>query len=162
MTGQSHLVVFALDDHLYSLHLSAVKRVIRAVEVTPLPKSPPVVIGVIDLEGTIVPVVSLRRRFRLPEREIEPSDQIVIARTAAEGPITSGGRLVGLVVDSVMEVIEISAERIVAPESIMPGLEYVDGVARLADGLLLIHDLDTFLSTDERRTLDAALAAGVS
>ena len=162
MIGQGHFVVFVLDDHLYSLHLPVVERVIRAVEVTPLPKSPPVVIGVIDLEGTIVPVVNLRRRFRLPEREIEPSDQIVIARIAAEGRMSSEDRLVGLVVDSVLEVIELNDERIVAPESIMPGLEYVAGVARLADGLLLIHDLDAFLSTDERRTLDGALAAGAS
>lgn len=68
-------VTFDLDDHHYALPLTAVERVIRAIEITPLPKAPLIVRGIVNVEGRIVPVVSVRKRFRLPNREIEPRDR---------------------------------------------------------------------------------------
>ena len=84
MTGtrldMSQCVVFTLDERFYAIRLSAVSRVVRAVEITPLPKAPPIVIGVINLGGRIIPVVNIRRRFRLPERELELTDQLIVAQ----------------------------------------------------------------------------------
>ena len=118
------LVVFALEDQAYALRLAAVERVARMVSVTPLPKAPEIVMGVVNVRGRIVPVFDVRRRFRLPPRVREyPEEAIVEAR------------------------------------SILPGVEYVEGVVKLADGLILIHDLDGFLSLQEEESLGRALPA---
>jgi chemotaxis signal transduction protein len=60
------LVVFTLDEQRYALHLDAVKRIVRAVEVTPLPKAPQIVLGVVNVQGKVIPVMNLRSRFSLP------------------------------------------------------------------------------------------------
>jgi purine-binding chemotaxis protein CheW len=131
------------------LQLAAVERVVRMVEVTPLPKAPQIVLGVINAQGRIIPVVDIRRRFRLPERDIRLSDHLLIARTAR--------RTVALALDAVTGIVERSAQAVITAEEILPGLEYVEGVMKLGDGLILIHDLDTLLSLEEEQTLDAAL-----
>jgi len=137
-TGRHSVVVFLLDGERYALPLSAVERILRAVEVTPLPKAPEIVLGTINVQGRILAVVSLRRRFCLPEREIQLGDQLIIARTAK--------RDVALMVDAVGGVAELSGQDVTATEAIVPGLECLEGVGKLADGMVLIHDLDQFLS----------------
>lgn len=151
METLTQIVVFHLDEQRYALHLSAVERIYRAAQINPLPKAPEIVLGVLNIHGRIAPVLNIRKRFGLPERELKPSDQIVMARTSA--------RTVALVVDAVSGVTELSGEEIVSPEKIVPRIEYVEGVVKLEDGLVLIHDLDQFLSLDEERTLDASLNA---
>jgi len=147
-TAPWSLIVFALDGQ-YALHLCNVERVVRAVEFTPLPKGPDIVLGVIDAYGTILPVLNIRRRFRLREREMELTDRLIIARTSS--------RRVALLVDSVSGVIERNGLDVVPADSIAPGMEYVEGIAKLDQDMVLIHDLDSFLSLDEERALDDAL-----
>lgn len=147
--GSNQLVVFTLDDRGYGLPLPAVERIVRAVAVTPLPKAPDIVLGVINVQGRVIPVINVRRRFRLPEREIGLADQIVIAR--------SRRRRVALVVDAVSGVLEYSEPDAVGAQDVLPALPYVQGVVKLAGGLILIHDLDTFLSLEEESHLDRAL-----
>lgn len=143
------LVVFRLDDQRYALPLAAVERVVRAVEVTPLPGAPAIVLGAIDVHGCIVAVMNLRRRFGLPERAIAPNDYFLIARTVR--------RPVALVIDEAQGVSAHAPGAMVRPDRIVPGLGQFDGVLKLDDGLVLIHDLDKFLGLDEARALDAAL-----
>ena len=150
MNDAQHLVVFTLGDQRYALRLSAVERVIRVVEITPLPKAPAIVLGVLNVQGRIIPVANLRRRFRLMERETNLGDQIILARTSR--------RSVALMTDSVGGVIERSPGETIVAATILPGMEFVEGVVKLEDGIILIHDLDTFLSLDEEQTLDAAMA----
>jgi purine-binding chemotaxis protein CheW len=121
------------------------------VEITPLPQSPEMVLGVVNYHGVVVPVLNMRRRFRLPERQPGLSDQLVIARTAK--------RLVALVVDEVNDVVTLPPELVVDPEGVLHGLEYVEGVALLEGGMVFIHDLDAFLSLDEERALESAIGA---
>jgi len=123
------------------------------VEIIPLPKGPEIVLGVIDFQGGILPVLDMRRRFGLPEREPSLDDQLIIARTA--------GRLVALVADRVSDVVSLPEEAMVAPESILPALEYVVGVAKLEDGMIFIHDLDAFLSLEETQALEAAIEVNI-
>ncbi len=152
MEGESNqLIVFTLDEQRYALHLSAVERVFRVVEITPLPKAPEIVLGVINIQGRMIPLLNIRRRFRLPERDMTPSDQLILAST--------GTQAVALVVDAVNAVVERSKEEVIAADSILPDLEYVKGVAKLEDGLILIHDLGQFLSLEEEKTLNGALKA---
>jgi purine-binding chemotaxis protein CheW len=140
---------FLLDSHRYALGLANVETVVRAVAITPLPKAPAIVLGLINARGRIVPVVSLRTRFRLPDREISLSDQIILARTARRG--------VALLVDSVCGLVEGRETEIVQAGMVVPGMQYVDGVIKQADGMALIHDLDTFLSLEEEEALESAL-----
>ena len=149
MNNSDQLVVFTLDEHRYALSLSVVERAVRMVEITLLPKAPGIVLGVINLQGRIIPVLNVRKRFRLPERETRASDQLLVARTSQ--------RTVALAVDTVSAVIDQSAQETVAPPAIVPGLEYVAGVMKLEDGMLFIHDLDQFLSLEEDEALAAAI-----
>lgn len=148
-TLHKQLVVFTLDQQRYALYLSTVDRVVLTVEVTPLPKAPAIVLGVINIQGEIIPVINIRKRFHLTDQELKVSDHIVIAHTSR--------RAVALIVDAVSGILELSEERIVAAERILPRTEYVEGVVKLEDGLVLIHDLDKFLSLGEERELDGAM-----
>ena len=151
-TGNVQLLVFCLDDRLQALYLSQVLRVIRAVDATPLPHAPDVVLGVIDIQGEIVPLLNTRKRFRIVDKEISPDDHFIIAKTPR--------RTVALFVDSVKGVIERPAGNIVAAQDIFHGLAQTQGVIQLDDGLTLIHDLDRFLSTEEEDTIAQALTEG--
>ncbi len=143
------LVVFRLDQRRYALPLAVVERVVRAAEVTPLPKAPAIVLGAINVHGRVLPVLNVRRRFLLPEREIGPANWFLLAHTARHTMI--------LVVDESEGVIERPQADIVVSTQIVPGLEHFPGVVRLDDGLVLIHDLERFLSLDDARALDDAM-----
>jgi purine-binding chemotaxis protein CheW len=150
MDDSYQLVVFLLDDRQYALqHLASVEKIVRAVQVTPLPKAPEIVIGAINLQGQIIPVVNIRQRFRLTEREANLADRFIIARTPK--------RTLAFFADAVTGVLELPHDALIAKERVIPGLEYISGVAKLADGMILIHDLDSFLSLEEEATLETAL-----
>ena len=150
--AQNQIVVFTLDKPRCALLLSAMERVVHAVEITPLPKAPEIVQGVINAQGRIIPVIDVRKRFRLPEREIRLDDQFIIARTSR--------RLVALVVDSVVGIREVADWEMVDARQSLPFAEYLQGVAKIEDNIILIYDLDQFLSLDEERLLDAAMSGG--
>ena len=151
-TVPNHIVLFTLDEPRYALPLSAVERVVRAVEITPLPKAPEIVLGAIDAQGRVIPVVDVRKRFRLPAREMNVDDRFIIARTSR--------RLVALAVDSVIGIRTLADGEVVSAEQALPFAEYLRGVAKMEDGIVLIYDLEQFLSLDEERVLDAALSGG--
>jgi purine-binding chemotaxis protein CheW len=146
----SQLVVFTLDAQLYALPLASVQRVVRMVEVTPLPKAPEIVLGVIDVHGSIIPVMSMRRRFGRSEPEASLNGQLIVADT--------GTRCVALVVTSVTGVIERTVEEVTEAEKIVPGAQYVEGISKLEDGIVFIHNVDRFLSKKEDQQLDGLLA----
>jgi purine-binding chemotaxis protein CheW len=126
-----------------------VERIVRMVEIAVAPKAPEVVHGLINIEGRIVPVFDLRKRFRLPWREPGLSDHLIIARTKR--------RLVAVAADRVTGVIPHGEQETIAAKEILPGLGYVEGVVKEPDGLIFIHDLDSFLSTEEEAVLERAL-----
>ena len=142
-------VAFTLDEGHYALDLSAVERIIQTVEITLLPEAPDIVLGVINIHGKIIPVVNIRRRFHLPEKDIEPTNRLIIAHTLK--------RTVALVVDVVLGVIETPEDRVVKADTVLPGMDYVQGVVKMEDGMILIHDLNKFLSLEEEKTLDTAI-----
>ena len=143
------VVVFTLEGQRIGLPLGTVERAVRVVDVTPLPKAPQIVRGLINVQGRIVPVVNTRKRFGIPEREVALSDQFLIAHTST--------RTVAMLVDMVTGVVECNGRDFVTAEAIVPGMEYVKGIVKLADGMILVHDLDTFLSLEEQQSLDEAI-----
>lgn len=144
------LLVFTLDRERFALRAEDVVRLVRAVAVAALPQAPPIVEGVINVAGTIVPVLDVRRRFRLPSTPLHPDQHFIIAR--------AGPRTVALRVDRATDVIPVESGSIETAARSTPGTSYVAGIAKLADGLLVIHDLEAFLALDEAKRLDAAVA----
>jgi len=143
------LVVFTLDEQSYAISLAVVERVVRMVEITPVPQTPEIVLGVINVQGRIMPVIDIRKRFCLPARAPHLSDQLLIARTSK--------RAVALAVDAVSEVMTLSSQEAVLGETILAPLDYVTGVVKRHDGLILIHDLDRLLSLEEEQALHDAI-----
>jgi len=146
------LVLLTVDAQTYALHLEAVDRIVRMVEVTPLPGAPEVVEGVVNIQGEVVPVVSIRRRLGLAHRGVGVSDSLVVARARA--------RRLAIIAESVLGVVERPADAVVSTSDISQGIEHIEGVLKTSDGLVLIHDLDRFFSPEEEQSLDLALERG--
>ena len=148
MSGTRHLVTFALDEQRIALPLAAVDRIVRAVEVTPLPGAPPVVLGVINVQGKVLPVINLRRRCRFPEREIETTDVLVIAHTPR--------RAVALLVDRA-DVMECPQGSLTPTEQVVPGILGVREVLKHEDGMIMLYDPEALLLLEEEIVLNSAL-----
>ena len=151
MTKPPHdsLVVFSLDAQHFALSVGAVERVVRAVEITPLPGAPNGVCGVIDLHGAVIPVFDLRAHFGQPSRAVRPEDHLVIVRTAR--------RRVALLADAALGVVSASGPEVIPAVEILPGLDAIEGVVKLDGGIVLIHDLDRFLRIAEDDALASAM-----
>lgn len=150
--GAWALLVFRLEGQRCGLPVEAVERVLPMAAVTPLPQGPAVALGLLNLHGELLPVLDLRRRFGLPPADYGPGARLLVS--------WAGARRVLLPVDEVEEVVEIRREAVIPPEAILPGAGRLAGVVALPDGLLLIHDLEGFLSLEEERALGLALQAG--
>ncbi|HEX8274653.1 MAG TPA: chemotaxis protein CheW [Longimicrobiaceae bacterium] len=145
------ILLFDVAGERCALPLADVLRVVPAAAVAPLPGAPPVVEGVLDLRGRVVPVLSLRRRFALPDRPLRPDEVFVV--------VAVGGRVVALRADAALGIARVEDGDVVPAARVVARPGHVGGVARLPDGLALIHDLGTFLSEAEAAGVDAALAA---
>ena len=149
-TASDSLVLLHVGEHEFALGTAAVEREVRAVAIEPLPEAPHGVRGIISLQGRIVPVFDLRALLGEPPRAVRPADHLVIAHTR--------WRTVALLVDAVAGVVPRVAAQVTPAGEILPGLAAISGVLRLDGGLVLIHDLDQFLSLEETAALERALA----
>jgi purine-binding chemotaxis protein CheW len=144
------VLVFELGGFRYALPTSDVSELARAVTMVPLPKAPPIVEGIINVHGRVVPVLDIRARFRLPPRPLSHTDHLIVARV--------GPRVVAVRADRALDLARVDAKDIENAENFAPSAEYISGVAKLHDGLVLIHDLRTFLQEAEAAALDHALS----
>ncbi len=149
MAEQNEFVVFALDDHQYALALASVERVLRAVEISPLPGAPSNILGVINFQGRAVPVVNSRRVLGRPERDLDVEDVFVLVR--------NGGPTVALVADSVMPAREIPQDHIVSAEQVLAGQGAVGGVATDDEGLTVLLTVYRILSPEDQARLKEAV-----
>ncbi|HEY8320262.1 MAG TPA: chemotaxis protein CheW [Candidatus Baltobacteraceae bacterium] len=142
------VVSFRLGTEEYGVDIAQAQEVIRMVEITHVPRAPRFMEGVINLRGQLIPIIDLRTRFGMPRVEKTKSSRIVVTDI--------GSKRVGIIVDSVSEVIDIPIENIEdAPEMIAGiGTEYIQGVGKVADRLIIMLDLTMVITTDERRDLE--------
>ena len=140
-----NFVVFTLDDNRYALHEEVVERVVHMVEITLLSKSLQKVLGVINVQGHIIPVIDTREVFGLPAKKIGLNDQLIIVRAAKA--------TAALVVDTVTDVITCAEKDFISAEKSMLGVKSIEGVLKLENGLILVHNLDVFLSQTEEKGL---------
>ncbi len=147
---QVQLVTFRVGGEEFGLDVFSVHEIIRYGGVTPVPRAPEFVEGILDVRGAVVPVVDLRRRFEAAGRAYDDDTRIVL--------VEYGGERLGLVVDSVREVLRAPETAISAPPAYIRGLaaEFVRGIVRLPDRLVILLDLDRILSSQERIALEQA------
>jgi purine-binding chemotaxis protein CheW len=134
-----HLVTFVLEREEYGVPVHRVREVIRVGEITRVPQAPEHVRGVTNLRGRILPVVELRSRLGLPPAVLTPRSRILVTDVQ--------GRVLGLLVDAVLQVTRIPADTVQpAPEDVMtPQADWLAGVARRPDRLLILLELDAVL-----------------
>lgn len=152
MSMSYQLLVCVLEGKRYAIHLQAVERVIPAVEIMPLPEGPDIVTGVINVRGQVIPVLNIRRKFRLHERDIDLNDNIVIVKGSKW--------TVAFYVDSVEGVIERKQEEIIPAETILPDMQHTEGVVRIDYDIVFLHDIDRALSFEEKDKLESVIKRG--
>lgn len=141
-----HYLVINLSGERFGLPLNLVQRVVHAAAVTHLPKAPEIVRGLINYKGRIIPVINMSRRFNLDEHELIPSQNFVIIYTPR--------RSFALVADSAEGVFAQPMENVIPPEGIIAGMDFLEGVIKLENGMMLIPDLDHLLTSDEEDVLN--------
>lgn len=150
MTDHAYLT-FGIDATRYAIPATSVVEIVRAVAVMPLPGAPPIVTGLIDYRGAILPVFDVARRFQHTSRPVRAAHRLIIA--------TAGARTVALHVDDVDRLVDLGVAGIETAPTTLNASVPVAGLARTGDGMLVIGDLDRFLSEAESRLLDDALAS---
>ncbi|ACL16658.1 CheW protein [Methanosphaerula palustris E1-9c] len=142
------MILFDLDGQRFGIELRQVQRVVRAVAITPVPGAPATVLGLLNIGGTVIPVMNMRRILHRPERELQLSDQLLIVHTA--------DRVVALLVDGVLGVYGPRVGGEVPLDTILPGNGLIRGVLRDQGDLIFIQDVDAFLSASEIEIFDSA------
>jgi purine-binding chemotaxis protein CheW len=144
----NQMISFLVGEEEYGLEILRVKEVIRIREITRLPRAPSFVKGIINLRGDIIPIIDLRDRFGLERREYSQATRVIV--------VDVEGRLVGMVVDAASQVVRIPADQIEPPPPIVGGLsaDYVQGVGKLEDRLVILLAIDRILSAQEKGELE--------
>ncbi len=148
--GELQIVVCELADERYGLDIAKVFEIIRHQPITAVPRAPTFVKGVINLRGRIIPVVDLRERFGMAEVEPTKETRIVVAESSSTRD--------GLIVDSVSEVLLVPGDAVESTPEVAAGedAEYLRGIAKLADHLVLLLELDGLFGIDEQSALAGA------
>ncbi len=138
------LACFRVGSELYALDIMRIKEIIRPQKLTPVPKAPSFIEGVINLRGSVIPVADMRKRFDQPIDEDTRKNRIVICSLA--------GRNIGLLVDEVKEVKRFTRKEIAPSPHFIQGAQadYFLGVARRDDDLIMLVDLEKVLSSEEK------------
>ena len=146
-TEYQQVISFFLGEEEYALEITAIKEIIPCVKITSVPQMPEFVEGVISLRGDIIAVIDLRKRFGLPLSELKELSRIIIARL--------GGKRLGLIVDSVSEVVKIPLSKIQPPPETVVSLvgEYLKSVCQVGDRMLLLLDAKKIISLEEEKEI---------
>ncbi len=138
-TGTMQLVSFHLADETFGVEITKVREINLMCDITHVPQSPPFVKGLINLRSNVIPVVDLRTLFGLPENELDSDSRIMVMQV--------GPRSIGIIVDGVDEVLRISNRDIAPPPATVSGVgnEYLEGLVRLEEQLLILLDIDRVL-----------------
>ncbi|MDL2285674.1 chemotaxis protein CheW [Desulfovibrio sp. OttesenSCG-928-F07] len=141
------LVTFSIGEEEFGVDILVVSEIIRTMEITKVPRAEEFVEGVINLRGKVIPIIDLRRRFSLVSKEYDKNTRIIV--------IEISNMIVGFVVDSVSEVLRIPSSTVEPPPAVVAGVdsEYISGVGKLHDRLLILLDLDKLLSSEDLEAL---------
>lgn len=155
-TEADKLVTFRLGEDHFAADIYSVERVLRYTVPTAVPDMPDYIEGVMDYQGRVVPIVNLRRRFEMPAAEVKSETRTLVLNVA--------GEWIGVVVDAVTEVASFSRADVAPPPPLFRGLagEYLKGILRRGDRLVIFLDVDKLLSSTERIALQSAGAEALA
>ncbi len=144
---EQQLVVFTLGNESYAVDINTVKEIIQLQPITKLPGTPPSVEGIINLRGSVIPIIDLRKRFEMERVEKNKETRIVVVNCANSS--------VGVMVDSVAQVLRIPRESIEPASSVFSDkqVEYLLGIVKLTDRLIILLDMDRILTNQELSSL---------
>jgi purine-binding chemotaxis protein CheW len=150
--GTMQLVSFRLAQEEYGIEITKVQEIILMGEITRVPQTPDYIKGLINLRNTVIPIVDLRLRFGLVQENVTDETRIMVVNVC--------GKTLGIIVDAVSEVLRISHEQIAPPPPTVAGLghEYLTGLVKLPNRLLILLDIDKILGEAEAAAVDATAA----
>jgi purine-binding chemotaxis protein CheW len=143
------LVTFGVGNEEFAIPILSVQEINRMMQITRVPHAPEFVEGVINLRGKIIPVVDLRKRFGLSEIENASDTRIVVVEVAS--------RVIGFTVDRVSEVLRVPTSIVEPAPAMVAGIDadYVEGVGKLEDRLLILLSLGRLFNVEELDAMDA-------
>lgn len=138
------MVTFGIAGENYAFDILKVKEIIMMTSITRMPKCPDFIEGVVNLRGQVIPIIDLRKRFLLSTKEYDDNTRIII--------VDISGETIGLIVDEVYQVMSIPESSISPPSAIIAGIssEYLQGIGRMGDKMLIILDLEKILTHEEK------------
>jgi purine-binding chemotaxis protein CheW len=141
------LLTFSLGSEGYGVSILKVKEIIGMMEITPVPRTPEFIKGVINLRGKIIPVMDLRVKFGMEEKEYNERTCIIVAEVDIKG----AQKLLGVVVDMVSEVVTISDDQIEPPPEYGTAVEHnsILGIGKIKDRVVIILDIDEVFVCEE-------------
>jgi purine-binding chemotaxis protein CheW len=150
MAPTAQIVTFRLGDDLFAADINEVERVLRYTEPTPVPNVPAWVQGVIEYRSQVVPVIDLRARFELPLKPVDGATRLMV--------LSAGGEWIAAMVDAVLEVVPLAESQLAPPPPLFGGLsaEFLRGILRRHDRLIIVLDVARLISTKERLAFDRA------
>jgi purine-binding chemotaxis protein CheW len=157
LSGEEKILAFCLGSEDYGLEILKVREIIGLIDITPLPRTPDYVKGVMNLRGRIIPVIDLRLKFGLPAAEPTKETCVIVVEGGTDDEHTT----MGVVVDSVREVQDIPRSAIEEAPAFgceIP-LDYIQGMGKVKDRVVVLLDSARVLSTSEMRVITSATAA---
>lgn len=141
------VLIFTINDEYYATDIMEVERILGYEETTKLPDSPPFIEGVINHEGSILPIMNLTRRFGLPVKDNRKDSKIIVAKQE--------NSKIGIIVDVVSEVRDVNTGSIENPPEIVSGISkrYIKGLIKIDKKIIIFLNLATILSEEERQLI---------
>ena len=151
------ILTFRLGSETYGLDILRVKEIRGWAPVTGIPQSPPHMLGVLNLRGAIVPILDLRLRFAMPSADFLPTTVVIVLSLQAD----ERARECGVVVDSVSDVVDLSAEAIKPPPALSGHAhsQFIQGLANTENGMLILLNVEELVSQDLRASVPVSAAA---
>ncbi len=146
--AEKQYITFKLEED-YGIELTRIKEIIRHQELTVVPETPKFILGILSLRGIAVPVIDLRKLFQLPEKGIGEYSVIIVMEIL--------GRLVGMLVDGVSDMININEDNVTAPPKFTgrKGTKFIKGMYEKEKKFIMLLDADRLFSADEIEIIDA-------
>jgi len=138
MAGQEQIVVFGLNKQQYALPIYSVSEIIRMMDITPVPNTDYFCKGIINLRGSVVPVISLNLRLGLDEGEVNDESRIIV--------VEKNDVKLGLIVDSVHSVTQYAPGEVETPESLSAENQFIKGIVHQENNMILLLDLDKIMN----------------